>query len=160
MDSFHCSGKNLDKKDLFGKSDGYFKIYRTKESQEPQLVYESEVVMKTLNPQWKEATETVQKLCNLDMDRPLKFEVWDWDKHSSHDLMYVFFCYHLICRGEFTTSLSAILNGKKEHAIIHPKKKTKNDYQNSGIFVFDIAKITENTSYVINCFYYSKSLDL
>ena len=75
---------------MFGKSDPYFKIFRTRETQD-SLVFESEVVMNTLNPQWKDACESLQKICNSDLNRPLKFEVWDWDKRSSHDLMFFIF---------------------------------------------------------------------
>jgi Ca2+-dependent lipid-binding protein len=77
----------LDKKDLFGKSDPYFKIFRLREDEEAALVFESEIIKKTLDPVWKESVESIQKLCNSDLERPLRFEVWDWDRHSSHDLM-------------------------------------------------------------------------
>ena len=83
----------MDKKDFFGKSDPYFKVFRTRETQDAPLVFESEIVMNTLNPQWKEACEPLQKICNSDLNRPLKFEVWDWDKFSSHDLMFLIFMY-------------------------------------------------------------------
>ena len=84
---FKCSAKHLDKKDLLGKSDPYFKIYRSREVEDAPVVFESEVIMKTLDPQWKESKESLQKICNSDLDRALKFEVYDWDKLSSHDLM-------------------------------------------------------------------------
>ena len=75
---------------MFGKSDPYYRIYRLREVEDAPKVFESEVVMKTLDPQWKEAVEPLQKLCNSDLDRTLRFEVWDWDKNSSHDFMYLF----------------------------------------------------------------------
>ena len=84
---FRCSARHLDKKDFLGKSDPYFKIFRSRESEESPVVFESEVVMKTLDPQWKEAKGTLQKLCNSDLERSLRFEVWDWDKHSDDDFM-------------------------------------------------------------------------
>ena len=43
--------------------------------------------MKNLDPQWKSNKESLQKLCNSDLNRSLRFEVWDWDKHSDDDFM-------------------------------------------------------------------------
>jgi len=133
-----CSGKHLDKKDTFGKSDPYFKIFRIRE-QESILVHESEVIMKTLDPEWKILDIDLQKLSNNDPHRPLRFEVYDWDKHSEHDLI-----------GVFETSVHQILNERKEFPIINARVREKKgkDYKDSGIFYFENPSLTnvENLS--------------
>lgn len=63
--SFHLSARNLDKKDLFGKSDGFLRISRPTDAAFSQFVavHQTEVVMKTLNPTWKPFTIPLYKLC-------------------------------------------------------------------------------------------------
>ena len=46
----------------------------------------------------------------------------------------------------FNVSLNEVLNGKKDFEVLHPKKMAKKDYKNSGIFVFDVAQITDKKS--------------
>jgi hypothetical protein len=69
--------KKLDKKDGFltgGSSDPYMTIASVRGSSE-HLVHSTEVVQKSLNPEWRPFTLSVQALCNGDYDRPLKFRV-------------------------------------------------------------------------------------
>jgi len=53
-------------------------------------VRKSEVIKNTLNPDWLPQRFTLQELCNGDYNRPLMIEVWDWDKHTKHDLIGTF----------------------------------------------------------------------
>jgi Ca2+-dependent lipid-binding protein len=89
--SFRCHANHLDKKDFLGKSDPYFKIFNLLKGDNDfyMQVYESEVVMKTLDPEWKEGAVPLYKLCNSNIESTLRFEVWDWNKSSSHDFMQV-----------------------------------------------------------------------
>lgn len=57
--------------------------------------------------------------------------MWDYDKYTAHDLI-----------GEFTFTVDELLNGKKDFPIINPKKLKKKKYENSGIFHFDKACIS------------------
>lgn len=43
--------------------------------------------MKTLDPIWVDLNMEMHKLCNDNVHYPLKMEVYDWDKHSEHDIM-------------------------------------------------------------------------
>ena len=71
------AARKLDKKDwsFFGnKSDPYVTVSRVKGSGEI-LVYKSDVVRKSIDPQWRPFTISVQSLCNNDYERPLIFRV-------------------------------------------------------------------------------------
>ncbi|KAJ3043826.1 Copine-5 [Rhizophlyctis rosea] len=115
---FRFSAKNLDKKDLFGKSDPYFNINRILDDGSKILVYRSKHVLKTLNPDWEVAQINLSTLCNGHVDRPLSIDVFDWDANSDHDLI-----------GSFYTTVNELLT-KKEFDVLNPKKK-----KTSGTFV-------------------------
>ncbi|CAM9627798.1 unnamed protein product, partial [Laminaria digitata] len=60
--------------------------------------------MNDLNPLWKPQETSIQvraALCNGDYRRPLRVEVWDWDRDGGHDAM-----------GSVTTSLQGLLEGQ------------------------------------------------
>jgi copine 5/8/9 len=99
---FHANGKKLDKKDFLGKSDPYIKIYRTNKDGTTSLVHQTETKMNTLDPTWQPFKIPLHKLNEADPERPIVFEVFDWDKVGSHGpsdeliavsyLNYVFLC--------------------------------------------------------------------
>ena len=110
-------GKELDKKDFFGKSDPFFEISRANESNDFSIVYRSEVIQNTLNPSWKQFSIESRTLCNGDHDRTLKFDVYDSDDDGSHDLI-----------GSFQTNLRKLLAGsgtENRYECINEKKKKK-----------------------------------
>jgi hypothetical protein len=57
--------------------------------------------MNDLSPIFKSAQIQVQKLCNGDYHRPLKFQFLDWDSDGSHDDM-----------GYVETSLDAMIQAQ------------------------------------------------
>eukprot|EP00730_Choanoeca_flexa_P007182 TRINITY_DN12293_c1_g1_i4.p1 TRINITY_DN12293_c1_g1~~TRINITY_DN12293_c1_g1_i4.p1 ORF type:complete len:533 (+),score=126.03 TRINITY_DN12293_c1_g1_i4:208-1806(+) len=118
---FKIAGHHLDKKDLFGKSDPFYKIHR----QGPggwSAVCTSEIIKKTLDPTFQLRTVPVSQLCNGDYNRPLMVEVFDWDLDGGHDLI-----------GRFETTLTALLEGSgKSYELINPKKTGRSKYTNSG----------------------------
>lgn len=71
-------GRDLDKKDFFGKSDPYYQISRTMEDGTTTVVYRSDHIKNTLNPTWTPAVVPVAQLCNGDLDRQLLFEGVYW----------------------------------------------------------------------------------
>ena len=118
---------DLDKKDLFGKSDPYFEISRVNESNDFSIVYRSEVIMNNLNPTWKSFEIESRTLCNGDLDRVLKIEVLDKDSDGSSDLI-----------GSFRTTLRRLSCGPSTDNVydcINEKKKAKkgSKYKNSGV---------------------------
>lgn len=108
------SGKGLDKKDLLGKrwlsvcgkymqliyagrhsvitlflfSDPFAIISKKNDDDEGWTqVFTTEVVKKTLDPEWRPITGHTVKLTGRNPSRPLLFQVYDHDKHSKHDLI-------------------------------------------------------------------------
>ncbi|XP_068774606.1 copine-5 [Struthio camelus] len=119
-----CANK-LDKKDFFGKSDPFMVFYRSNEDGTFTICHKTEVVRNTLNPVWQAFAIPVRALCNGDYDRPIKAEVYDWDRDGSHDFI-----------GEFTTSYRELARGQSRfnvYEVVNPKKKMKKKkYLNSG----------------------------
>ena len=77
------SGEKLDKKDLFGKSDPFFVISRCTEQGSFIPVAKSEVIHKSLNPVWKSMEISLQTICNGDLTRPVKIDVFDWNRSGT-----------------------------------------------------------------------------
>uniref|UniRef100_A0A8C5B473 C2 domain-containing protein n=1 Tax=Gadus morhua TaxID=8049 RepID=A0A8C5B473_GADMO len=75
------SGRKLDKKDFFGKSDPYLEFHKQGEDGKWMLVHRTEVIKNTLDPVWKAFTVPLVSLCNGDVDRNIKV--------SSHLLLNV-----------------------------------------------------------------------
>ena len=63
-------------------------------------------------------------LCNGDLDRTIKMEVWDWDKRGGDDYI-----------GSFTTNLRVLQeSGRRDFEVVNEaKKKKKKKYRNSGV---------------------------
>lgn len=126
--TFSLQGRDLDKKDFFGKSDPFFEISRVNiESNGFSIVYRSEVIRNSLNPRWRPVELDTVSLCNSDPERTLRVDVYDEDSDGSHDLI-----------GSFTTSLQRLLQGpghENEYECINEKKKKKkgSKYRHSGL---------------------------
>jgi len=134
--TFQFSGKNLDKKDFLGKSDPFFILSRIRIDDNSYVpVYKSEFIKNTLNCTWKPVTLSVQQLCNGDLERPLKVEVFDHDSDGGHDFI-----------GNCSFSLRWLLDNGAGGAgagkeLISEKKRAKkgSKYTNSGHLVVESA---------------------
>lgn len=130
----------MDKKDLFGKSDPYYILYKKMPDCSFSKVYQSETIMKTLNPTWKEHELRVWDLCNGQMDQDIKVECYDWDRYSSDDLIgEAYFTLEKVTGTDPVRSLELI--NKK-----YTEKKKK--YTNSGKLYFDKAEIVVRHSFI------------
>lgn len=133
-------GEKLDKKDLFGKSDPFVVISRVKEDGAYVPVAKTEVVRKSLDPQWQTFDISIQRLCNGDLHRPLRFEVFDWNRSGKHEFI-----------GSFTTSVEQLEDARVSrryvitNAAIKAKKK---NYVNSGAIIFTDFKLTKVYSFL------------
>jgi hypothetical protein len=87
---FHFRGVKLDKKDFFGKSDPYLKLFRSIGESQWTEIHKTETVMKTLDPIWKPFELSEHELCNCDQSRPIRVECYDWDSVGSDELIGVF----------------------------------------------------------------------
>lgn len=141
---YKFSARKLDKKDFFGKSDPFFAVYRhngdPKNKDSLLLTYESEVIRNTLNPSWKKNEVKISKICNCNVDEPLIFKIFDWNKNGSRDYI-----------GEFETTIADLSsNVIKEISIINVYKKAKKgkSYRNSGVFVIESCEVKEDYSFL------------
>ncbi len=125
------AGKNLDKKDFFGKSDPYFVISKSTSTGQYVLVHKSEVIKNTLNPTWAPFNKSVRDLCNNKEDRQLRFDVYDWNASGEPDFI-----------GSFKTDLKTLKTAaieERKFPLINEKKLSKKKYKNSGeIYVKNI----------------------
>ena len=140
--TFTFTASNLDKKDLFGKSDPYLEISRSTESNKDVVVHRTEVIMSNLNPRWKQFTIPVRNLCAGDDQRSLKFSVYDWDRGGSHDFI-----------GSFHTTLERLKQGPGPHNqydCIHQDKQRKKGakYKNSGVVILEHISVVTVPSFL------------
>ena len=136
--TFHFAAKDLDKKDLFGKSDPFMVISRMSSEIDGERastqVYSSEVVKKTLNPSWDTFTIPLKDLCNGDLERPILFEIFDYDLTTkiSGDKVDI-----VDAIGSFTATFAQLKTAfieQSEFKCINAKKaaKKKKSYSDSG----------------------------
>ena len=140
--TFTFTASNLDKKDLFGKSDPYLEISRSTESNKDVVVHRTEVIMSNLNPRWKQFTIPVRNLCAGDDQRSLKFSVYDWDRGGSHDFI-----------GSFHTTLERLKQGpgpQNQYDCIHQDKQRKKGakYKNSGVVILEHISVVTVPSFL------------
>ena len=131
--------RKLAKKDgFFGRSDPFICANRLREDGTHQRVWQSEVVMNDLTPTWKPARIGIQPLCNSDLDRPLRFEVYDWDDDGTNDYM-----------GSFETSLRGLIDDPtRERPLIEEAKKKKRNYHDSGGVACRFAQMIHETTFL------------
>ena len=132
-------GENLDKKDLFGKSDPYFILYKKMPNGSYSKAYQSKTIMKTLNPSWDKFKVRTWDLCGKSLIEEIKVECYDWDRLSSDDL---------IGEATFTLEKLAAPGANKEVELIHPKLKDKKKYKNSGKLIFDYVNVVKMHSFI------------
>lgn len=114
------TGQKIIKKDLFGKSDPYFVLYRLPDNVE---IYRSEYVSGTSNPVWKPALIPMGQLVDINnytMDDIVCIQCFDQDLFSKGDFI-----------GTATVSLQHLISGV-EFELIDPKKAKNRTYINSG----------------------------
>ena len=120
------SASKLDKKDFFGKSDPFIEIFRSTESNKYILVHRTEVIKNTLDPDWRQFEISARSLSNSDDERDLRFDVYDWNKSGSHEII-----------GSFHTTVRNLREGpgqQNKYSVINEEKKRKKGrkYDNSG----------------------------
>jgi len=119
------SASDLDKKDVFGKSDPFLVFSRQNSDETFTKVFKSETIKNSLNPVWAPMVLPVTLLCGGDENRVLKIECFDADDNGKHDLI-----------GECLTSAAQMRYGPSDvntQALINPKKVGKKKYVNSGV---------------------------
>lgn len=146
------NGRGLDKKDFLGKSDPFLIVSKQTDDGEWTQVFQTEVIKKTLDPDWRPITGDVSLLTGKNPNRKLLFQVYDHDKDEKHDLIGQFettlqdlkkcmsneILPHKVCLTIYLTTMSIYLSlvskqGSPSFKLINPKKKEKKKgYENSG----------------------------
>lgn len=109
---------------FFVSSDPFLVISRINEDGTWTEVWKSKVIDSNLSPKWTQTKILMSKLCNGDIERPLKITIYDHESSGKHAFM-----------GEVSTSVRELLasNGSAIN-VIEPEKqqKLKSKYRNSG----------------------------
>ena len=89
-------------------------------------MWKNERIDNNLNPVWKRSRIPMMNLCNFDIDRPLKVDIWDYESSGRHQAM-----------GSFQSSARGLLESRgTAFDVIEADKKAKSkSYVNSGTFI-------------------------
>lgn len=117
------SAKKLaNKEGFFSKSDPFMDISRMNEDGQWTSVFRSNHLDNTLDPHWGVQRVPMYALCNADIDRPLKIDIYDHERSGKHVLM-----------GSVSTSVRAMLSSNgAPMPVLEADKKDKKGYTNSG----------------------------
>ncbi|KAJ1429331.1 copine-8-like protein [Ochromonadaceae sp. CCMP2298] len=117
------SGVKLANKDgFFGTSDPFLVVSRMNEDGAQTVVWKSGKIDNSLSPIYAQVKIPMTSLCNGDIYRPLKIEIFDWDSNGKHDSM-----------GCVDTSVNEMLtSGGEPMPVIEESKQSKKNYKNSG----------------------------
>jgi len=129
--------KLLSKNGFFGKSDPFLIISRGNEDGSFTVCWRNQPIMNNLNPRWPPSRISMIPLCNGDIDRPLRIEVFDYEKSGRHQPM-----------GIVDTSVRALVAsaGQKLNVVEMEKKKKSSSYVNSGVLSCNGAYIEKHPS--------------
>jgi hypothetical protein len=132
------AGQKLANKDgFFGRSDPYLVISRLNEDGSWTVVWKSIRIDNNLSPKWAPVKIPMSLLCNGDIDRPLRIEIFDYDENSSHDTMGIV---ETSIRGMITANNAPFL-------VIETAKKGKRGYKNSGTLTCSNCFIEERPNF-------------
>jgi hypothetical protein len=92
-------------------------------------VYQTETKEYTPNPKWNEFTLNYRKLCNNDMKKMIKFDVFDWNYTGYHEYI-----------GSVETTLKKLLTTKSYEVLNSKKSKLSKKYTNSGFIEIAVSE--------------------
>ncbi|KAK6748028.1 hypothetical protein RB195_000941 [Necator americanus] len=139
---FHMRASKLDRKDIFGSSDPFLRIYRIIEDGSRQLTHQTKHLNRTLNPEWSIFRVNLQMLCGGNKQRPFLIECWDHESNGSHQFI-----------GSCMTSAEEILSGRKTSIpLFHGGSRGGLlccvSHRNSGILHFTHFQIIERYTFL------------
>jgi len=110
--------KLANKEGFFSTSDPFLIISRINEDGGWTQVWRNEKIDNNLNPCWAPTRIPMTTLCNGDPERPLKIEIFDFEKSGKHHFM-----------GQVECSVSSMVKGNGIAMAVEPRQ---NGYTNSG----------------------------
>ena len=117
----------------FGKSDPFFMLSKAREDGTYVPCCKSDVIENNLNPVWKPLRVPLQRLCNGDVNRPLKLEVLDYDKDDKFEEI-----------GHLTVTAAELLTPGWTGKLKHPRGKDKD----VGTLNITAAQLLQEPSFV------------
>ena len=131
--NFKLRGRKLANMDgWFGKSDPFVVLHRQVSGNWVKF-HESAPIMNNLDPSWPAFSCTSRHVNGNDKQRPILFEVWDYESSGSHQMI-----------GHFTTTLLALEAGEvREGKLLHPQGKKKD----VGTLVFESVAVEKSYSF-------------
>jgi len=136
--TFACN-KLINKEGFFSTSDPFIQASRMNEDGTWTVVWQNEHVNNSLNPRWAQTKISMASLCNGDIDRPLKFDIFDYEKSGKHVFM-----------GLVNASVRDLIssNGAAMN-VVEPLKQAKKGakYLNSGTLHATYCYIEENPTF-------------
>jgi hypothetical protein len=147
--TLRCRGVKLANMDgLFGKSDPFVRISRVPAGETRRQathlhqqrfknlpVYKTEVVRNNLNPTWRPIRVSLNSLCNGDAERPILFEVIDYDRDGTHDLI-----------GSATATLAELM--REAGAVALPLVNGRTGKKGVGTLVVDSCTVEYEPSFL------------
>ena len=123
MISMQFKARKLLKKLFIGHPDPFLVFSRQGiENEDFVTVHKTETIKNNSNPVWRCFNIPVTSLCNGDKHRPVKIECFDHNNDGSHNLI-----------GDASMTVNeTIQEGNFSKQIIHPRKRKKKKYSNSG----------------------------
>jgi hypothetical protein len=129
----------VNKEGFFSKSDPFLVFLRCNEDGSYSRVWESSVVMNSLNPRWGQMKLSMSTVCNGDIHRPLRIEIYDYEKSGKHVFMGQI---NELSIAQFVENRNLRLN------VIEPEKQKKNkNYVNSGVLSADDCMIEKHYTF-------------
>lgn len=133
---FQFRASSLEKKNLLGlgSSDPFFTISLMQGDGRFQPVFQSEYVSSTSKPTWKRRQVPVQQICNGNLERDFRIDIYDHEKSGKH---------HFI--GCFISNLKE-MQTKKTFNVVNAKAKLQKS--SSGEFKVEVLNIVERHSFL------------
>jgi hypothetical protein len=130
--------KLVNKEGFFSKSDPFLLISRQNEDGRWTVVWKNQHIDNNLNPIWPETKIPMALLCNADIDRPVKIEIYDYEKSGKHVFM-----------GMVETNVRMLLQVRGQPLpVIEPVQKAKKKgYINSGVLIARNPSIERNATF-------------
>lgn len=130
--------KLVNKEGFFSKSDPFLLISRQNEDGRWSVVWKNQHIDNNLNPIWPETKIPMALLCNADIDRTIKIEIFDYEKSGKHVFM-----------GVVETNARMLLQAKGQpFPVIEPDQKAKKkSYVNSGVLIARNPSIERNATF-------------
>ena len=137
--TFQLRSQGLPRLSWCGRLCPFFQIYRWTDDGHWVSVYQSEPVIASYAPKWSPFALPTRRLCNGEMERPVLFKLWDWNRDA-----------HAVLVAEIKTTLAQLLESR---SIPWSRSNAVNSSTNSkvtacGHLLIEEAEIQQKFSFI------------